>query len=797
MSGLVLPQLLKEEYPSYPGTAPAAPSLEQEAKSIWEKNREYLEGFKNDILTSEPRSKEFRFAIRVAKHFFRTDNTYDASGVAEALQFIDVIRKRHEAVVATSAERQLLQSVRKVLSVIFQHHHKFNDPRDLQMGAEAPNPPFNNPYNTNLSMAIDPALTNSTEPQRPVIRPPPHLSQSPVHHSDLSSPTPLRSTDPATFLSFFDQSSTSNGLALPFQIEHQLSMNEVTVEQPLPTVSVRPPNRVASLLMRAMAAKKAAQIEAPVVEPSDPIVASTGPVVAPSDPIVAPADPIAALIQMEDFQDPEDAEMQAGEPPLEEDMVFQWTLPPEPVSSSPQKKEPVVVEDTPMETLAPEVVQDEVPDVEEPVMEDTQMETLVPEDTQDEVPDVEEPKLEGEDDVTESSLTNVSTPSLPHPDPPATEPEPELPEVIQPSPLSSKVVRRIDLNSGKTLQVYKGHTGPVTCLTFYDKVDSDGSLKTFLITGSWDKTKAVVSDTPAHEDFVKTLLVIPSSRILASGSSDKLLKLWDLDGLVAEGEAATLHQLASISGHRRPVETLATPDSNPNHLVSGDSMGVMKAWNLEERWRASSNSLPNVRATPTTDIGGHRTGVNDIVIASSYLWTASTDETVTIRRYTPANSSSASSSITSLEHPNPVRCLLLLPNSPIAQPFLLTGHGDVIRIYDVSELVEEDEDPGESGNQKPLTEVSGVARLLNEVDAHSHSVTSLQLWLKTSSEVPTGEPWIVSGSLDGTVRKWRLSELVAGKKFAPAPPEPTANGAVDSMLTEEEERELAELMEDD
>lgn len=368
---------------------------------------------------------------------------------------------------------------------------------------------------------------------------------------------------------------------------------------------------------------------------------------------------------------------------------------------------------------------------------------------------------------------------------------------------SSKVVRRIDLNSGKTLQVYKGHTGPVTCLAFYDTKDSDGSSKTYLITGSWDKTikvwdtktKAVVSDTPAHDDFLKTLLVIPSSRILASGSSDKLLKLWDLEGL-AEGEAAALHQLASISGHRRPVETLATADSSPNHLISGDSMGVMKAWNLEERWRASPNSPPTIRATTTTDIGGHRTGVNDIVIASSYLWTASTDETVTIRRYTPANSSSASSSITSLEHTNPVKCLLLLSNSPIAQPFLLTGHGDVIRIYDVSELVDNDEDAGESGNQKPLTEVSGIARLLNEVDVHSHSVTSLQLWLK-SSDIPSAEPWIVSSSLDGTVRKWKLSELAAGKQFAPAPPEPTTKGATDSMLTEEEERELAELMEDD
>ncbi|KAG8952623.1 hypothetical protein FRC04_003985 [Tulasnella sp. 424] len=367
---------------------------------------------------------------------------------------------------------------------------------------------------------------------------------------------------------------------------------------------------------------------------------------------------------------------------------------------------------------------------------------------------------------------------------------------------SSKVVRRIDLNSGKTLQVYKGHTGPVTCIAFFDVKGPDGSPKTFLITGSWDKTikvwdtktKAVVSDTLAHDDFLKTLLVIPSSKILVSASSDKLLKLWDLERL-EEGQTAPLHQLSSISGHRRPVEALATPENGSSHIVSGDSMGVMKAWNLEERWRSSPTSLPTVRATPVADLGGHRTGVNDVVLASSYLWTASTDETVTIRRYTPNAQPSISPSVVTLEHSKPVRSLLLLSNSSIAQPYLLTGNGDVIRVYDISELVDEDEDSGASGDRKPLTEVSGVARLLNEVDVHSHSVTSLQLWLKTSSDTPNGEPWIVSGSLDGTVRRWRLSELAAGKKFSP--PEPTTKGTGDSLLTEEEERELAELMEED
>jgi len=63
--------------------------------------------------------------------------------------------------------------------------------------------------------------------------------------------------------------------------------------------------------------------------------------------------------------------------------------------------------------------------------------------------------------------------------------------------------------------------------------------------------------------------------------------------------------------------------------------------------------------------------------------------------------------------------------------------------------------------------------------------------------------WVISGSLDSTLRRWKLSELVApappvveeqhytpAKNTTPGPHKPLG-------LTEEEERELAELMGDE
>lgn len=119
---------------------------------------------------------------------------------------------------------------------------------------------------------------------------------------------------------------------------------------------------------------------------------------------------------------------------------------------------------------------------------------------------------------------------------------------------------------------------------------------------------------------------------------------------------------------------------------------------------------------------------------------ASSDETVQIIQYPALPQDDGKRAIRPIIHPLPVRCLLPLSLTPLGEPYLLTGAGDVIRIYDVTSLDEPE--------------------LLGEVDAHWHDVTDLRLWVRKwdgeDGKVRV-EPWIVSGSLDGTIRKWRLS----------------------------------------
>lgn len=119
------------------------------------------------------------------------------------------------------------------------------------------------------------------------------------------------------------------------------------------------------------------------------------------------------------------------------------------------------------------------------------------------------------------------------------------------------------------------------------------------------------------------------------------------------------------------------------------------------------------------------------------LYPASSDETVQVLEQQLLPSSKPLPPIT---HPVAVRTILPLSLTDLAEPYIITGAGDVIRVYDVSSPEEPE--------------------LIAEVDAHWHDVTALRLWARKTTGADGKarvEPWIISASLDGTIRKWRLN----------------------------------------
>ncbi|EEB92778.1 hypothetical protein MPER_08666 [Moniliophthora perniciosa FA553] len=155
---------------------------------------------------------------------------------------------------------------------------------------------------------------------------------------------------------------------------------------------------------------------------------------------------------------------------------------------------------------------------------------------------------------------------------------------------NTTVVRKIDLESGNILQIYRGHRGPVSALALFRTTPTDGSeVKHILVTGSWDKTiklwdtntKEIISSTEAHSDFVKSLLVFPSLNLLVSGSSDKIVRFWDLSSAL---EGKPLQSTGSITTHTRPVECLDGQElaNGGAELCTGDTMGLIKLWTLSK-----------------------------------------------------------------------------------------------------------------------------------------------------------------------------------------------------------------------
>ncbi|ESK88317.1 wd repeat protein [Moniliophthora roreri MCA 2997] len=344
---------------------------------------------------------------------------------------------------------------------------------------------------------------------------------------------------------------------------------------------------------------------------------------------------------------------------------------------------------------------------------------------------------------------------------------------------NTTVVRKIDLESGNILQIYRGHRGPVSALALFRTTPTGASeAKHILVTGSWDKTiklwdtntKEIISSTEAHSDFVKSLLVFPSLNLLASGSSDKIVRFWDLSSAL---EGKYLQSAGSITAHTRPVECLDGQElaNGGAELCTGDTMGVIKLWTLSK----DAGSPPRWSGALKLEFNYHRTKISDLHYGNGQLWTASTDETVQIRTLSP--SLDHQKPPPPITHPVGVRCILPLGLTALAESYLITGAGDVLRVYDMSSLAEPE--------------------LMNEFDAHWHDITSIRLWVRKSESGGriTIEPWIVTTSLDATIRKWRLQGILTKMPVTSKPTLQPPRGGF--MMTAEEEEELAELLDSD
>ncbi|GAA5986271.1 hypothetical protein JCM5350_007607 [Sporobolomyces pararoseus] len=424
---------------------------------------------------------------------------------------------------------------------------------------------------------------------------------------------------------------------------------------------------------------------------------------------------------------------------------------------------------------------------------------------------------------------------------------------------SGWVLRRIGLQSGKTKQVFKGHCGPVTSLDFYTTKTTKREL---MISGSWDKsfkvwdlqTKTAISTTIAHTDFIKTLLVIPELDVLVTGSSDKDLRIWDLSTFdsfdfttlstsanpttvksvteelpeqkrsgAAPPSAVSSNPLVlvtSLKSHTRPIERLAyfsitSPNSSENEsesektgkigLVSTDSMGVMKVWELSVT--TSESGKKEISGKELCSVRHHELAIYDLVVSAETgeIWTASADNSVLLCSFSPSSPSTPPTPTLRIPHPTQTRALLPLhlhyPNLPYLLTTTITPE-ELIRVWDLGSEELEPDTKRESrrdwkGIAAAVPQDQPLPGCIRELEGHTNDVSSLSTYVLENEETGKKEVWILSAGLDGTLRRWNWVRDILENKREKVVLIETTPKEEESLLTEEEERELEELMADD
>ncbi|KAF8983673.1 hypothetical protein BGZ46_009814 [Entomortierella lignicola] len=360
---------------------------------------------------------------------------------------------------------------------------------------------------------------------------------------------------------------------------------------------------------------------------------------------------------------------------------------------------------------------------------------------------------------------------------------------------SGHVARKINLETGKSIKLFHGHTGPVTRVAVY--LNHLGQER--LITGSWDKTirvwdtetKECLGTLKGHTDFVKALAVRTvfdesnndnKKRVrheLFSASSDGTILHWDLETFQPfQGGAG-----GPWKGHVRGINDLcltleegdsdeAVNDNNNNnnggkeYLYSAGSDGTIRKWDIT-RGLGRGGHCVHV-------FNHHATTVYKVIVDSMEIWSASADKTAQRLDLETKKVD------TTLVHPDFVKSIAL------AGPYVITGgRQETIRVWSIA-----------------------TGKLIKEIKGHFDEVSSM---------VAIGTT-LFTASLDATIRRWSLKEQ---DLVAPVPKdivESLSNNLVEasvskdskttssniqkpskedpnaSLMTEEEERELAELM---
>ncbi|KAJ5091707.1 hypothetical protein NUU61_006577 [Penicillium alfredii] len=308
---------------------------------------------------------------------------------------------------------------------------------------------------------------------------------------------------------------------------------------------------------------------------------------------------------------------------------------------------------------------------------------------------------------------------------------------------SSGTVRRIVLETGETAALFKGPTAPVTSVC----LSPNGKL---LFAGCWDKTIwswDVSSGQPhrqyeGHTDFVRSVTSVRfrGEDWLISGGADAQVLVFNINS----GQ-----RTETLKGHARGIQDLVVdPESESSQAI------IFTAGS--DREIRSFNLLGGDLSEPLLP---HDTSVYKLFFDNDAdLWTASADKTAKCLMREDGWKANLT-----LVHPDFVRDIVIYEPGG----WVVTACRDEeVRVWNRS-----------------------TGELHHTFSGHFEEVTGLVLVGST----------VVSVGIDATIRQWSLrpDELQNAVELAQkGTPTEEDKPNTESMLTEEEERELAELMDE-
>ncbi|KAI9651643.1 MAG: hypothetical protein M1829_002581 [Trizodia sp. TS-e1964] len=334
--------------------------------------------------------------------------------------------------------------------------------------------------------------------------------------------------------------------------------------------------------------------------------------------------------------------------------------------------------------------------------------------------------------------------------------------------LSEGCVRCVRLDTGATGATYRVPTtlaAPITCLALGPGLVFGGCWDKNI--WSWDSTtRDVKHKFVGHSDFVKAIVTfrIGERTLLASGAADGNIILWN----ALNGE-----RLCTLKGHVRGVQSLAVDpaareDEDEVSLFSGSSDREIRRWKVRV---SGEGQVVGGEEGGGAEIVQHETSIYQILFDDDGdLWTASADGAAKC-----LSRGQGFVADTQLMHPDFVKAVALDERGG----WVITACRDEeIRVWE-----------------------RGTGTLYHTFTGHFGEVTSLAL-LKDGR--------LVSAGLDCTLRVWPMDHrgLRRAKEEADNAAAGAARGGEEGMagvgpgpgpglLTDEEERELAEIMQAD